>query len=182
MSSTPLKIAVMIGSIRKKRLSDKPTFALIDLLKERGVDVITLDLQELALPLFDDGLEHDGRTKLLATYKEMDGMIVVNPEYNHSISSAVKNAFDYAREKELVDVPASIVTSSAGGWGGTRSLSQVRNAWCGAGGVSVPPFMHVPGIGQFDETDEAWKERANVYLDKALRWFQIIHDGKEANK
>lgn len=181
MSSTPLKIAVMIGSIRKERKTDKPAFALINLLKERGVEVLTLDLQELDLPLFDDGLEHDGRSKLLATYKEMDAMIVVNPEYNHSISSAVKNALDYAREKELVDMPISIVTTSAGGWGGARSLSQVRNACCGAGSIVIPSFMHVPGIMDFDENDESWKERANGFLDKAVQWFRIIKDGKEAN-
>lgn len=181
MPSTPLKIAVMIGSIRKERKTDKPAFALIHLLKERGIEVITIDLQELDLPVFDDNMDHVGVTKLLASYKEMDAMIVLNPEYNHSISSALKNALDYAREKELMDVPVSIVTTSAGGWGGARSLSQVRNACCGSGSIVIPSFMHVPGIMNFDENDEAWKERANGYLDGAVKWFNIIKDGKEAN-
>jgi NAD(P)H-dependent FMN reductase len=182
MSSTPLKIAVMIGSIRKTRRTDKPAFALIDLLKERNMDPILIDLQELDLPLFDDGIEHEGRTKLLSAYREMDALIILNPEYNNSISSAVKNAIDYSRDGELDEMPAAIVTTSAGRWGGARSVSQVRNAWFGVGAIAVPPVMQIPSLSEFDGKDEAWIENANKFLDRALRWFRIIQDGKAANK
>ena len=95
----------MIGSIRKERKTIKAANALLMLLKAKGVEPIVLDLQELDLPMFDDGIEHDGRTKLLETYKAMDGLIIVSPEYNQSVPGVVKNAIDYDRKISFLPNP-----------------------------------------------------------------------------
>jgi len=179
MKNEELHIVLMIGSIRKERSSHKPAQVIVKLLEDRGVLVEILDLQELDLPVFDDGLDATGAEKLLEAYKKMDGMILVNPEYNHTISSSVKNAIDFARSKELVNKPMTLVTTSMGGWGGLRSVYPVRQAWFGVGGQPMKPNLQTKDVTKFDveNPDENWLKAANRFVDDSLRWFRIIKAG-----
>lgn len=181
MPNKKIKVAVMIGSIRKERQSIKPANVIIEMLKERGVEPIVLDLQEMNLPMFDDGLENESKTKLLDVYKEMDGMIIISPEYNHSISSPLKNAIDYAREKELFGKPMSCVGVSGGPWGGARMVGELRHIWLGVGGLSLPVAAQTPNVGDFKEENppEIWLKGVNSFLDNSLKWFNIIKLGSE---
>lgn len=178
MPKQELNIAVMIGSIRQDRQTIKPAKALIKLLKDRGVKTVVLDLQALDLPMFDDGISHKGKTKLLNAYKKMDGIIIVSPEYNHSIPSPVKNAIDFARDNELSGKPLAIMGTSSGSWGGARMLSQLRNAWIGVGGIALPIFSQVPHVTDFKATDE-WTERTNRFLDQSIDGFMTIKKGMQ---
>ncbi len=181
MKNEDLHIAVMIGSIRKERQSDKPANVLAEYLKGLGVHVKVLDLQKLDLPMFDDGIEHDGRTELLEAYQRMDGIIIVTPEYNHSIPSPVKNAIDYARDKELMGKPMASVGTSRGHWGGARVLPELRHIWTGAGGISLPVSLQTPMVTEFDESNppEKWIEGMEGFVQNTLKWFMIIKSGKE---
>lgn len=171
----------MIGSIRKERQSDKPATVLLDLLSKQSVEPVVLDLRELNLPVFDDGIDHEGRSKLLEAYEKMDGLILVSPEYNNSIPSSVKNAIDFARSRELSGKPLAICTTSDGNWGGVRATQGIRDAWFGDGGIVVPPSLPTPHVDEFDASapPEQWLERANGFIERSLQWFRIIKSGKQ---
>ena len=54
---------------------------------------------------------------------QADGFVFVTPEYNHSVSAALKNAIDYLA-KEWANKPAGFV--SYGGNGGSRAVEHLR--------------------------------------------------------
>lgn len=184
MENFELKVAVMIGSIRKDRQSIKPAEVIVGLLKERHIDPIVLDLQELNLPVFDDGLESASRTTLLETYKKMDGLILVTPEYNHGIPGCVKNAIDFARNGELKDKPMTLVTVSNGGWGGIRAVDHIRQCWFGNAGLALRHNLQTRNVKEFDaeNPDAAWLRLANNFIEDSLRWFRVIKTGTAQEK
>lgn len=171
-----ITIGLLIGSIRQARQSQKAAEALLPLLKEVA-DVRMIDLQELQLPIFDDGLQHKGKEALLRVYKEIDGLILVTPEYNHALPGVVKNAIDYAREKELMHKPVAIVAASAGRWGGARAAEAAHIPLAGVGMIVLPDKLLTPDIHSFDahHPPEWWLEAAkkfistNIPLMEALR-------------
>lgn len=171
-----MKIGLMIGSIRKGRQSDKPARVLERILEENGHEVLLLDLQELDLPIFDDGIEHEGKERLLEAYKEMDGLIIVSPEYNHSIPAPVKNAIDFARNKELLEKPLAVCSVSAGGWGGVRMTSELRAAWLGVGALALPLELPTPNVKEFEVENppEMWLEKAHKFVEKFNYWLEKL--------
>jgi len=170
----------MIGSVRPSRQSHKPAEALATLLHKQGIEPILLDLLQLDLPMFADDISSASAQTLLETYKQMDGMILVSPEYNHSIPACVKNAIDFARQKELAEIPLAIATTSIGPLGGARALEAIRQSWFGVRGIVIPPFLQVPFVADFnaEAPDEAWIRNAEAFLVGATRWFSIIKEGK----
>jgi len=129
-----MKIGIIMGSIREgranedvakwvKELAENYTsdaeFELVDL-KDYPLSVF----DEAASPAFTDDLKAKEQQRPWAEkMTELDGYIFVNPEYNHGISSALKNALDYVYN-ELNDKAAGIV--SYGSAGGVRSAEQLR--------------------------------------------------------
>lgn len=184
MENFELNVAVMIGAVRKDRQTIKPAQVITRLLEERGLKPVVLDLQELDLPLFDDAFQSEGRTKLLETYKKMDGLIIVTPEYNHGISAPVKNAIDYARNYEFRDKPMTLVTTSMGGWGGIRAVDHIRQCWFGNDGLALRHNLQTTHVTDFDaeNPDPAWLRLANDFIEESLRWFRVIKTGTAQEK
>jgi NAD(P)H-dependent FMN reductase len=129
--SEPLKILVLIGSVREGRMA----LPIAHWVMEQAASQQTLacelvDLKEWDLPFYwhprppaaggyTDPLQQDWARKIAAA----DGYILVAPEYNHSPSAVLKNALDtvYA---EWNRKPVSLV--AYGGVGGARSAEQLR--------------------------------------------------------
>jgi NAD(P)H-dependent FMN reductase len=89
-----------------------------------------IDLADHPLPFLDERIppslgryEHDHTKAWAATIAPFDGFIIVTPEYNHSVSAALKNALDYLYA-EWNDKAVGIV--SYGSTGGTRAAEALR--------------------------------------------------------
>jgi len=184
MFMTDIHLALMIGSIRKNRHTHKPAQALIRLFEEAGATVSVLDLRELDLPVFDDGIDHPGRIKLLETYAACDGMVVVTPEYNHAISSAVSNAIDFARSGEMAGKPIVPVGVSRGGFGGVRAIESMRVQAFGLKSFCPPPYFAISKVEEFDPDNlpDGFEEYAKKFVDETIYWFRVIKDGKQAQQ
>jgi NAD(P)H-dependent FMN reductase len=88
-----------------------------------GVEVVDIDLRELALPLLDEpempstghyAHEHTRRWAALVT--GVDAIVFVMPEYNRGYNAALKNAIDYLYA-EWKGKPVACVGY---GWGGAQ--------------------------------------------------------------
>lgn len=104
-----------------------------------GAKVTMLSLRELDLPMFDEDCEAKvtlpaGGKKLKELMRAHDGMLIACPEYNGSISGALKNAIDWASRPEP-DQPSlscfagkvvGLLSASPGALGGLRGLAHVR--------------------------------------------------------
>jgi chromate reductase len=147
--ATP-RILAFSGSLRAGSWNKKLIAEAAAAARAAGAEVTTIDLRDLALPLFDEDLEKAGApagvTKLKAMMMASDGYLIASPEYNSSVTAALKNAIDWASrpapgETSLAcfqDRVAGIMAASTGALGGLRGLVHLR-AILGNIGVLVLP-------------------------------------------
>jgi len=176
-----LKIAVLLGSVRRDRVGTRASKLVVRELERRGHQVELIDPMELQLPLLDrmykehaKGEAPEPLERLAETYRNADGFLVVSGEYNHGIPPALKNLLDHFLE-EYFWRPSGIVCYSAGGFGGVRAAMQLRMTLAELGMSSVPSLLPIPRIGQsIDEHGVAIEpivdRSANRFLDEFI-WY-----------
>jgi len=153
MSRKP-RIAVIIGSTRKSRFVEKPAQWIYEQAAARnGWDVEILDLQTFDLPFFDEATSNlwapSADPKAVAWQEALsrfDGYIFVTPEYNRSITGALKNALDQAY-KEWNRKPAAIM--GYGATGGTRAVEHLRTIAIELQMVPLRNAVHLQGADFF---------------------------------
>ncbi|MCF7926378.1 MAG: NAD(P)H-dependent oxidoreductase [Candidatus Izimaplasma sp.] len=119
-----LKIGIILGSTREGRVSPQVGKWLLSKVEKTEVDFEVIDIKEYNLELLgttDDMISVEAWNQKLG---EFDGFIFIVSEYNHSISAALKNALDLAKDA-WVDKVAGIV--SYGSAGGARAAEHLRN-------------------------------------------------------
>jgi len=115
MAYTP-KILCFAGSLRRDSFNKKLVKIAMAAGKDAGAEIAYLDLREIPLPIFDEDLEKEeglpeNAKKLKQVMKSHQGFLMSCPEYNSSITGALKNAIDWASrpvpdEKALECLPA----------------------------------------------------------------------------
>lgn len=180
-----LNILFITASIREGRQSPKVSEVLLPLFqKQSSIKVEVIDLQVLNLPMFTDADPSGPALTIIEAYKKADGIVIVTPEYNHSIPSVLKNAIDYAVEKELYGKPVTVVGVSSGPFGGVRAIKELAHVWQGVKGISLPVFLPTPKIEEFDSANPPadWLKNAENFVTQSLYWFRVIKEGKEIIK
>jgi chromate reductase len=131
--SAPRNIAVLVGSLRKASLSRKVAHALA----EFAPDGLKLNIVEIGdLPLYNEDVEAAGApaawTRFRDEVRPADGVIFVTPEYNRSMSGAIKNAIDVGSRPYGASVfsgkPAAVVSQSQGALGGFGANHHLRQS------------------------------------------------------
>lgn len=126
-----IKIAIIIGSTRPGRNSEAVAHWVNSIAQKRSdAEFELVDIKDYNLPLLDEpvpALMHQyahTHTKVWAEkINSFDAFIFVTPEYNHSISGALKNAIDYLF-MEWNNKAAGFV--SYGSLGGLRAVEHLR--------------------------------------------------------
>ena len=146
------RILAFGGSLRRDSYNQKLAAIAADGSREAGAAVTVIALRDFALPIFDEDLEAasgmpEAAKRLKAIFREHNGLIIASPEYNSSISAALKNAIDWVSRGESDDEPslsalvgktAVVCSASPGGLGGLRGLVHLR-AILGSIGMTVLP-------------------------------------------
>jgi len=140
------KIAVVVGSTREGRMTDKLARWVAEQAKE-SADVEVLDLRDYPMPFFDEAISpryNPDRKSVPAVRKwldkvaEFDGYVLVTPEYNRSTSAVLKNALDYL-DYQIDNKPVALV--GHGSSGGAQAIANLRMALPGVGAVTVPQAL-----------------------------------------
>jgi NAD(P)H-dependent FMN reductase len=126
-----LKIAIIVGSTRPgRRAVPVAEWVLQNARKRTDASFEIVDIQDFDLPVLDEpmppsmGQYSKPHTKAWAAkIASFDGFIFVTPEYNHSISGALKNAIDFIYA-EWTNKAAGFV--SYGSTGGARAVEHLR--------------------------------------------------------
>jgi NAD(P)H-dependent FMN reductase len=126
-----LKIAIIVGSTRPGRKADMVARWTYEIAARRGdAEYEIVDILDFHLPLLDEayppsmGQYSQPHTKAWAEkIAGFDAFVFVTPEYNHSMSGALKNAIDFLF-REWNDKAAGFV--SYGSVGGARAVEQLR--------------------------------------------------------
>jgi chromate reductase len=127
-----IKALAICGSLRKDSYNKKLLENAIKIAKDLGVDASEIDLKKLDLPIYDGDIEAKGLPKSVQELKKAieacDLLLIASPEYNNSISGALKNAIDWAsRGKNSFDGKvAAIFGASIGQFGTVRGQLHLR--------------------------------------------------------
>jgi NAD(P)H-dependent FMN reductase len=140
------KIAVVVGSTREGRQSDKlAAWAAKEIGKHADVEV--LDLRDYPMPFFDEAISPRYNPerkaapevqKWLDKVAEFDGYALVTPEYNRSTSAVLKNALDVL-DYQMDQKPVALIAH--GSTGGAQAVANLRMALPGVGAVSIPQAL-----------------------------------------
>lgn len=132
-----LKLQIIMGSTRPGRSSEPIARWAYEIAKKRdGAEFELVDIADYNLPLLDEpvpalataamGMEytHAHTKKWSEKITQADGYIFVTPEYNRSMSAALKNAIDFLY-KEWNEKAAGFVAHGAEG--GARAIAHLRS-------------------------------------------------------
>ena len=181
MTKTP-KILVFGGSLRRDSFNQKLAVIAAEGAREAGAEVTLIALRDFALPVFDQDLEDaDGKpeqaVRLKAMFLEHDGLIIASPEYNSSITAALKNAIDWVSRADSDDEPplsalsgktAVLCSASPGALGGLRGLVHLRSILGNIGITVLPDQVAVGGAYQAFNAEGALTDEKQAAKVKGL--------------
>ncbi|RUM97168.1 NAD(P)H-dependent oxidoreductase [Pseudaminobacter arsenicus] len=177
----PLRVAVLVGSARQGSLNRSLALAMMRLGDDRlAFDVPALD----ELPLFNQSVLEAGMpqpvARLQSTIQAADGVLIVTPEHNRSITALLKNALDWlsrpAGANSWTGKPVAIAGASAGRLGTVAAQQHLR---------AILGYLDMPTMGQpevylqltaslitpeGDITDESTKAFLQGYMHKFHHW------------
>ena len=122
-------ILVVTGSVRPNSVNEKVVPLVVAELEKQGAEVKIADLKELNMPFYDapmpptaPGFEapHESVREWTKLVAEADGVVLVTPEYNHTMSPIQLNAVDWIG-KEWEGKPVALV-----GYGWRSGASQAH--------------------------------------------------------
>ena len=157
----PIKVVAFAGSLRKDSYNKKLARVAAGVARDAGAEVTTLDLADWSLPIYDGDLEdREGVPAQVMTLKSMfrahDAFLIASPEYNSSVSAALKNLIDWL-SRPVKDEPSlacfrgktvALFSASPGALGGLRGLVHLRAI---LGNIGVLLVADQLAIGKADE-------------------------------
>ncbi|PJJ72855.1 NAD(P)H-dependent FMN reductase [Diaminobutyricimonas aerilata] len=147
------RLMIIVGSVREGRVGlPVAQWVRAEVERHGGFEVDFVDLAELALPLMDEPnhpAKHEYTRPYTMAWSERvtaaDAFVFVTPEYNHSLSPALKNAVDYLF-REWGRKPVGFV-SYGGVSGGSRSVAAFEPVLTTLGLVKTGSNVEIPFVG-----------------------------------
>jgi chromate reductase len=167
-NETPLRVLGISGSLRRSSFNT----ALLDASSRLLPPGMTLEIYDLStLPIYNQDDEkpfpqqvEDFRRRLGLA----DALLIATPEYNASITGALKNAIDWASRppsQPLNGKPVAIMGASTGNFGTLRAQLHLRQILTHVGALTLPkPEVLIARAGQVFAPD-------GELVDKAARGF-----------
>ena len=171
-------IAVVVGSLRKDSLNRKLATALAKLAPAD----FTFTHVNIDLPLYNQDFEMsppEAVTHFRAEIKAAHAVMFVTPEYNRSISGALKNAIDHGSRPSGQSVwggkPAGVIGISPGTVGTAAAQQHLRNiiACLNMPTLNQPEAFIQAKEGLFDadgNIGEASKKYMQNWVDRYVAW------------
>jgi NAD(P)H-dependent FMN reductase len=147
----PLKVLLLLGSIRLGRQSHKAAYLLqYKLNRETGVDAELADLMDYPLPMMEEryGVHPDPTASVRSLGEKIqraDAMVFISPEYAGSYSGVLKNAVDYFG-RQMSGKPIAVVATSAGRLGGINASHQLQHLILAIMAYPMPRKLLIPQV------------------------------------
>ncbi|MFJ5714568.1 NADPH-dependent FMN reductase [Neobacillus sp. NPDC093127] len=174
MTTEKLNIGIILGSTRQGRVSPQVGEWIKGIADKRGdANYEIVDIADFSLPFLGTT---DGTEPGIAAWNEklanLDGFVFIVQEYNHSITGALKNALDFAREA-WNNKAAGIV--SYGSTGGARAAEHLRGIM---GELMIADVRVHPTLSLFTDFEngtefkpaELHLNNVNAMLDQVIAW------------
>ena len=167
-----IKIAVIVGSLRKESINKKLALAVSVMFADR----FTLQRVEIAeLPLYNQDFDSDFPVSGVRFKQEVeaaDALLFVTPEYNRSMPGVLKNAIDVGSRpsgsNSFGGKPAAIIGTSPGARGTALAQQHLRNVLAGLDVLAMPqPEVTVQyQEGLIDAEGRIDNERTQKFLQR----------------
>lgn len=179
--TTP-RILAFGGSLRRDSFNHKLATIAAAGAREAGAEVTLIHLRDFPLPIFDQDLEAAegmpaSAKQLKQLFREHHGLLIASPEYNSSITAALKNALDWVSRAESDDEPslvaftgktAVLCAASPGALGGLRGLVHVRAILGNLGVIVLPDQMALSKAHEAFRTDGSLADEKQAVRVKKL--------------
>ncbi|WP_326951897.1 NADPH-dependent FMN reductase [Amycolatopsis sp. NBC_01286] len=191
MSEVPVRVAVIVGSVREGRFGPVVADWLAAVAGEHGgFDVDVIDLAEPDLPLAMPAFGSTPSPAVLAETAKVtprlaaaDAFVVVTPEYNHSYPASLKNVIDWHRT-EWMAKPVAFV-SYGGMSGGLRAVEHLRAVFAELHAVTIRETVSFHGAhtrfgADGVPTDDSAGVAAKALLDQLQWWARSLSEARAA--
>jgi chromate reductase len=127
-----LKVVAISGSLRQDSYNKKALRIVARFATEEGMNIEEIDLKRLVLPIYDADIESLGFPVSVENIRKIvqssDVILIASPEYNHSVTGALKNAIDWLSTKiNILDGKTAVIFgASTGPFGTLRSQMHLR--------------------------------------------------------
>ena len=173
-----LRIGIIVGSTRPGRNAAAVADWVYKLAaKHGGAEFEVVDIESFGLPLLDEPIPaalgqytKDHTRRWAEKIGSFDGFIFVTPEYNHSMSGALKNAIDFIYA-EWANKAAGFV--SYGGALGARAVEHLRGVM---GELQIADVRTPVGLSMYDDFENfsVFKPRDQHEAVMAMMIDQIV--------
>lgn len=169
-----MKVLGICGSLRRDSWNLKLLKAALDVVARKGNDVELYDLTPL--PMYNRDVELAGYPPETIRFRDAveraDAVVVASPEYNNSMTAALKNAIEWAsrRPNVLLDKVFFVMGASPGRSGATRMHVHTVYSLESEGAWVVPrPRVLLPNIDSILTPEgELIDETVGELLDEAM--------------
>ncbi|WP_435867455.1 NADPH-dependent FMN reductase [Streptomyces xanthophaeus] len=202
-----LRVLVLSGSSRTGSVNARLADLVAGLFVRAGAGVDPATLADFAMPTYDGDAEADGglppgALALCARIEAAQALVIASPEYNASVSGAVKNAIDWVsrfRPQPFKDKQTLLVSASPSLVGGNRGLWALRVPLEHLGARVYPDMFSLAtahqafaedgalldqGLGErLGTTIASFLELAEAdtrYLCLQRRWYEFLGDRTDA--
>ncbi|MEA5616063.1 NADPH-dependent FMN reductase [Nodularia spumigena] len=152
--SQPVRVAVISGSLRKGSYNTQLVRFVAGKIRGEGVETDEISLLDLDLPLMNEDLEKQGLPAGVLDLKKRliaaDVLLISSPEYNGSLSPALKNAACFRGKV------GALLAASPGKIGGLRGLRHLRQIL-----TQIQTLVH-PNEFALGSAHEAFDEAGNL--------------------
>jgi NAD(P)H-dependent FMN reductase len=188
----PANILVFAGSLRRDSFNKKLAAVAARAIDQAGGKATLIDLRDYPLPIYDGDVEiesgpPDNAFKLQELIAAQHGLVVVSPEYNHSMPALVKNTLDWVSRtprargaNPFAGKVAAMMSASPGGLGGIQSLDHLQRVLNVLGCLVLPSSVALPhadeafdAIGQLK--DEGVSRRVSRLAEQLVATAGKLH-------
>ena len=163
-----IKLLAFSGSLRVGSFNQRLVRLAADAARQAGAEVTEIRLGDFTLPIYDPQIEAagvpDSALELKRLFTTHHGFLIASPEYNGSVSGALKNAIDWASRPSQGEPEtalrafrtkvAGIMSASIGPFGGLRGLMHLRQILSTIQVLVVPEQVAVPFAHKAFDGDE----------------------------
>jgi NAD(P)H-dependent FMN reductase len=155
------KTAITIcGSLRKDAINNVLRRHMSAKLREAGVEVTDIDLNDYPMPLFNFDIEDAGETpeaaiRLATMFRTTDIVFIASPEYNGGITPLIANLISWASRQKPNPFKHAIFGIggvSDGKYATLFALSHLRDSLSKLGALVVPTLL---GVGPYSDVFDA---------------------------
>lgn len=178
------KILIIPGSNRSGSYNVRLAASAHKIFSTLECEATRITLRDYPLPVYDGDLEAqkgapENAVKLVKLLQAHDGVMLVSPEYNASLTPLLKNALDWMSltTKDGVtpisaykDTVFALAAASPGDLGGIRGLSHLRDVLTSIGATVIASQVGVGNAGSaFDDMDMLNNARARDLLQASCQ-------------